>query len=53
MRTWLETALKIAVMGATMCSGIIVVKYNVPFGDERHEEERGSRQSQEKLDRAA
>ncbi len=53
MRPWLETVLKVVVMGATMCSGIIVAKYDVSMGDEGHEEGRGTRQSQQKLDRAA
>jgi hypothetical protein len=53
MRPWLETVLKVVVRGATMCSGIIMAKYDVPIGDEGHEEGRGTRQSQQKLDRAA
>lgn len=53
MRPWLETVLKVVVMGATMCSGIIVAKYDVPMGDEGQEEGRGTRQSQQELDRAA
>jgi len=28
IRPWLETALKVVVMAATMCSGIIVAKYS-------------------------
>jgi hypothetical protein len=53
MRPWLETVLKVVVMGATMCSGIIVAKYDVPIGDEGYEGGRGTRQSQQELDRAA
>lgn len=53
MRPWLETVLKVVVMGATMCSGIIVAKYDVPIGDEGHEGGRGTRPSQQELDRAA
>ena len=53
MRPWLETVLKVVVMGATMCSGIIVAKYDVPMEDEGYEEGRGTRQSQQKLYRAA
>ena len=53
MRPWLETVLKVVVMGATMCSGFIVAKYDVPIGDEGHEAGRGTRQSRQKLDRAA
>ena len=30
IRPWLETALKVVVMAATMCSGIIVAKYDGP-----------------------
>ena len=33
MRPWLETVLEVVVMGATMCSGIIVPKDDVPIGD--------------------
>ena len=43
MRLWLETVLKVVVTGLTMCSGIIVVKNDVPMGDEGHEEGRGTR----------
>ena len=53
MRPWLETVLKVVVRGATMCSGIIVAKYDVPIGDQGHEGGRGTRQSQQELDRAA
>ncbi len=53
MRPWLETVLKVVVMGATMCSGIIVAKYDVRIGDEGHERGRGTRQSHQELDRAA
>jgi hypothetical protein len=53
MRHWLETVLKVVVMAATMCSGIIVPKYDVPVGDEGHEGGRGIRQDQRGLDRAA
>ena len=53
MRPWLETVLKVVVMGATICSGIIVAKYDMPIGDEGHEVGRGTRQSQHEVDRAA
>lgn len=53
MRPWLETVLKVVVMEATMCSGIIVAKYDVPIEDEDHERGRDTRQSQQALDRAA
>jgi hypothetical protein len=53
MRPWLEIVLKVVVMGATMYSGIVVPKDDVSMADEGHEGERGMRQSQQKLDRAA
>ena len=53
VRPLLETVLKVVVMAATMCSGIIVAKYDVPIGDKGHEGGRGSRQDQRDLDRAA
>ena len=53
LRPWLETVLKVVVMGVTMCSGIIVAKYDLPIEDEGHEEGRGTRQPQQELDRAA
>jgi hypothetical protein len=53
MGHWLETVFKVVVMGATMCSGIIVAKYDGPVGDEGHERGRGIRQDQRGLDRAA
>jgi len=53
MRPWLETVLKVVVMGITMYSGIVVPKDDVPVGDEGHEEGRGTRPSQQELDRAA
>jgi hypothetical protein len=53
MKPWLETVLKVVVIGATMYSGIIVAKDDVPIGDESHEGGRGTRQSQQELDRAA
>lgn len=53
MRPWLEALLKAVVMAATMCSGIIVPKYDRPAGDESHEGGRGIRQDQRGLDRAA
>ena len=37
MRPWAETVFKVLVMGATMCSGTIVAKYDVPIEDEGHE----------------
>jgi hypothetical protein len=53
MRPWLETVLKVVVMAAAMCGGIIVAKYDGPAGDEGHEGGRGIRQDQRGLDRAA
>jgi hypothetical protein len=53
MRPWLETVLKVVVMGVTMYSGIVVPKDDLPMGDEGHEGERGRKQSQQELDRAA
>lgn len=53
VRSWLETFLKVVVMGATMCSGIIVAKSDVPLGDEGHEGGRSTKQTQQDLDRAA
>ena len=53
MRPWVETVLNVVVMGATMCSGIIVPKYDGPLGDEGHEGGRGTRPPQQELDRAA
>ena len=53
MRPWLETVLKLVVMGLTMCSGIVVPKDDVPIGDEGLEGGRDTRQSQQELDRAA
>ena len=53
MRPWLETVLKGVVMAATMCSGIVVAKYDVRIGDEGHKGGRGVRQDQQGLDRAA
>ena len=53
MRPWLETVLKGVVMAATMCSGILVAKYDVPIGDEGREGGRGIGQDQRGLDRAA
>jgi hypothetical protein len=49
----LETVLKVVVMAATMCSGIVVAKCDVRIGDEDQKGERGSRQDQRDLDRAA
>jgi hypothetical protein len=53
MRPWLEALLKVVVMAATMCSGIIVAKSDGPARDESHEGGRGMRQEQRGLDRAA
>ena len=54
MRVWLEIVLKAVVMAATMCSGIVVAKYDGPMvGDKGHGGGRGTRQSQRDLDRAA
>ena len=53
MRPFLETVLKLVVMAATMCSGIVVDKSDVRIGDEVRKGERGVRQGQRGLDRAA
>jgi len=53
MRPWLRAVLKVAIMAATMCSGIIVAKYDVTVGDEGHEGGRDIRQNQQDLGRAA
>ena len=54
MRPLLETVLKVVVMSATMCSGIVVAKFDVRIGDEGHKKgERGVKQDQRGLDRAA
>ena len=53
MRPWVETVLKVVVMGITMYSGIVVPKDDLPVGDEGHEGGRGTRPSQQELDRAA
>jgi hypothetical protein len=53
VRPWVETVFKVVVMAATMCSGIIVAKYDMPIGDEGHDGGRGMRQDQRGLDRAA
>ena len=53
MRPWLETVLKVVVMGATMCSGIIVPKSDMSLGDEGLEGKRDTKQTQQDLDRAA
>jgi hypothetical protein len=53
MRPWVETVLKVVVMGATMCSGIIVAKYDVPLRDEEDDAGQSIRPPQQRLDRAA
>jgi hypothetical protein len=53
MRPWLEIVLKVVVMAATMCSGIIVAKNQGPAWEEGHEVGRGIRQDQQGLTRAA
>jgi len=53
LRPWLRSVLKVVVMGATMCSGIIVAKTDLPLGDEWHDGVQGTRQTQHDLDRAA
>ena len=53
MRPLWRAVLKVAIMVATMCSGIIVAKYDVPVGDEGLEGGRDMRQNQQNLDRAA
>ena len=52
-RPWLRAILKVVVMAATMCSGIIVAKYDVPIGDEGRQGGQGTQQPQQDLDRAA
>lgn len=53
IRSWLESVLKVVVMGVTMCSGICVPKYDVSLGDEGQEGGQGTRPSQQELDHAA
>ena len=53
MRPWLQAVLKIVVMVSTMCSGIRVAKYDVPLGEEEHKGDRGTKQTQQDLGRAA
>jgi hypothetical protein len=54
MRSWVEIVLKVVVMTATMCSGLVIAQYDGPvLGDEEHEEGRGIRQDKRDLDRAA
>ena len=53
MRPWLQTILKVVVMGITMCSGIVVFKNDMPLRDEGQEGEGDIRQIRQKLDRAA
>jgi len=53
VRPLLETVLKVVVRAATMCSGIVMPKYDVRIEDEGHKGERGVRQDQRGLDRAA
>jgi hypothetical protein len=50
-RTWLETILKIVVMATTMCSGIMVPKYDWPVREGRYDG--GREQDHQGLDRAA
>ena len=53
VRPLLETVLKVVVMAATMCSGLVVANYEGSVGDTGHEGGRGIRQDQRGLDRAA
>jgi hypothetical protein len=54
VRHLLETVLKVVVMVATMCSGVVVAKYDVRIGEDKgHKGEQGVRQDQRGLDRAA
>jgi hypothetical protein len=54
MRSWMRVVLDVAIIATTMCSGIIVGKYDVPVGDnEGHEGGRDIRENQRDLDRAA
>ena len=53
MRPWVRAILKVVVMATTMCSGIIVAKYDVPVWDEGHEEGRDIKQNRQALNRAA
>jgi hypothetical protein len=54
MRPWMRAVLEVAIMAATMCSGIMVGKYDVLVGDnEGHEGGRDIRENQRDLDRAA
>ena len=54
MRPWMRAVLEVAIMAATMRSGIMVGKYDVLVGDnEGHEGGRDIRENQRDLDRAA
>jgi hypothetical protein len=50
---WLRIVLKVVIMAATMCSGIIVVKCGVRVGEQGHGGKRDIRQDRQGLGRAA
>jgi hypothetical protein len=52
MRPWLRAVLKVAVIAATMCSGLVVDKTTGQYGEERHAGGQGSKHKQG-MDRAA
>jgi len=37
MKPWLRTVLKVVIKAATMCTGIVVPKYDMPVGDKGHQ----------------
>lgn len=50
---WLRIVLKVVIMAATMCSGIIIVKHGVRVEDQGHGGRRDIRQDRQGLDLAA
>lgn len=53
MMPWLRIVLKVVIMAATMCTGIIIVKHGVRVEDQGHGGRRDIRQDRQGLDRAA
>ena len=52
VRPWLRTVLKIVIMAATMCSGVVVARADLVGGDEG-QGQRDKRQDRQDLNRAA
>ena len=52
-RPWLRIALKVVIMAATMCSGVIIVKYGLRAGEQGHGGRGDIRQDRQGLDQAA